>query len=365
VTPIARIVYGRKRDDISNCIVDTSGFGDDCCALLSEVRSWIHELVVFRDGKRVWEGPITRVTYMQDAVEIEAKDVLAYLYRRILRQGYNDTYRFVNGVQVGQTTVVQRARKIAMNALAPDDPNLLGYLTSIDYPDDAKQSRVVQDWTKTAWEDIDDLAANAGLDYTAIGRRILFWDTHRPIGRLPEWRDENFNDPPVITEYGMLLATGFGVTNNAGIYGSATRNNTPYPGNPYGIVEQLASAYGETEDDAGAEETLTREAQERLEETLNTQAERSIAKRWPTPLIVRVPDNSALTPDTPVPFEYLVPGVWIPLRARSTCRELAQWQKLDFVNVEQTPEGERITVTLSPAPNSGDDPDAEQIIAEE
>jgi len=365
VTPIARIIYNRKRDDISNCIIDTSGFGDDCCALLSETRCWMHELVVFRDGVRVWEGPITRITYMRDAVEVEAKDVLAYLYRRIMRQGYNDAYRIINGEQVGVATVVERSRRIIMNALAPDDPNLLGYLTSFDFPDDARQSRAQPDFAKTAWEEIDDLAATAGLDYVAIGRRILLWDTHRPIGRLPEMRDENFNDPPVITEYGMLLATGFGVTNNAGIYGMADRGNLPYPLSPYGIVEQLASAYGETEG-SGSEETLTSEAREKLEGTLEVQAERSIAKRWPTPLVVRVPDNSALTADTPVPFQSLVPGVWIPLRARSTCRELAQWQKLDEVTVEEVAgSSESVRVTMSPAPNAGDDPDAEALAVSE
>jgi len=358
ITPIVSLTWNRKRDDISNCIVDTNGFGQDCGDLLRTIHCWTHELVVFRDGIRVWEGPITRITDTPDGVELEAKDVMGYVYRRIMRQGYNDTYRKVNGVELGDTTVVERATRIIMNALAPDDPNILPYLTSYNFPDDAPQSRIVPDFSRTAWEEVDDLAATAGLDYVTVGRRIILNDTHRPLGRLPEMRDDNFSSPPVVSEYGMLLATAFGVTNNNGVYGLATR---PITG--YGLIEQLASAYGESE--GGAETVLTPAARAELEKTLTSQAERNIAGRYPTPLVVRVPDNSTLHPETPLGMQQLVPGVWIPLRARGTVREVSQWQKLDLVTVTQTNSGEQVMVTMSPAPNAGEDPDADAASVEE
>ena len=360
ITPLVTLNYNRKRDDISSAVLYTNGFGDDCCQLLAGLRSWMHELVIFRDGVRVWEGPITRIAYGVDSVEVEAKDVMNYVYRRIMRQGYNDAYRIVNGEQLGQASVVERATAITMNALAPDDPNVLAYLTSINYPDDAGESRVVPDFSRTAWEEVDDLAATAGLDYVTVGRRIIYWDTHRPLGRLPEMRDEHFSNPPIVTEYGMQTATFFGVTNNSGVWGGASR-----PIGPYGIIEQLASAYGEKEGEGGTEEVLTREARTALERTLTSQAERNIAHRWPTPLVVRVPDGSTLSADTPITFNHLIPGVWIPLRARGTCRNVSQWQKLDLVTVEQDSTGERISVTMSPAPNGGEDPDADTAAAEE
>ena len=353
LTSLARVTYSRKRDDIGNLIADTNGYSAEDWEFIGSLRSWIHEIVVFRDGVRVWEGPITRITYRPDGVEIEAKDVMAYIYRRILRQGYNDSYRIVNGEQRGLSTVVERAVRICMNALAPDDPNLLPYLTSLDFPDDARVSRSVPDYSRSAWEEIDDLAATAGLDYVAVGRRIIFWDTHRPLGRLPELRDENFSDPPIVTEYGMLTANIFAVTNNNGVYGLSTRGLLP---GPYGLIEQVASSYGETE--AGLEEALSQESREALEKTLTQQADRNISGRYPTPVTVRVPDNSALHPETPVGFNQLVPGVWVPIRAENTPRTLAQWQKLDLVTVEQTAQGERVMVTMSPAPNAGEDPDA-------
>ena len=228
ITPIDRMNFTRVRDDISNCIVFSSGYSVDCGALYATMRSWMHELVVFRDGVRVWEGPITRIGYSVDSVEIEAKDVMAYVYRRVMRAGYNDAYRLIQAgtgglpdQYLGLLSVVKRAAMLITQALAPYDPNVLPYLTAIEYPDDAKESRVVADWSRSAWEEVDDLAATAGLDYTTVGRRILLWDTHRAIGRLPEMRDGDFSDSPIVTEYGMQLATLFAVTNGSGVVGVA------------------------------------------------------------------------------------------------------------------------------------------------
>ena len=78
-----------------------------------------------------------------------------------------------------------------------------------------------------------------------------------------------------------------------------------------------------------------------------------------------MPDNATINPDVNLGFDQLVPGVWIPVRATGTLREVSQWQKLDAVAVEQTGDsGERIMVTMSPAPNGGVDPDADAAAAE-
>lgn len=374
IEPLSSLTFSRKRDDISTCLLTTNGFGADCCQMYANLRCWAHELVVFRDGKRVWEGPITRIGYEVDQVEIEAKDVMAYLYRRIMRQGYNDSFQMVDpntglpvtsgGVQLGLTTVVKRATRIAMNALAPYDPNVLPYLTALTFADDARQSRVVADYSQTAWEQIDDLAATAGLDYTVVGRRILLWDTHRAIGRLPEMRDQDFNNPPVVTEYGMQTANYVASTNGSGIWGAVRPPTEPTPNIYYGPVEMIASAYDESS--AATDEALTPAARQALVNQLTSQAGRNIAGRWPSPIIVRVPDNSTLNPNIGVGFDQLVPGVWIPLRSTGTCREVAQWQKLDSVNVVmQASGGEQVQVVMSPAPNFGLDPDAEAAAAED
>lgn len=351
ITPIQKIQWTRQRDDIGGATITTNGFGSDCGQLLSQVHTWMNELVIYRDGVRVMEGPITLIEDAVDGFTIECKDVMGYVYRRIMKQGYNDSYHLTAGIAEGLLSVVERSRLIIANALVRDDPNVLPYLTSFDFPDDARQSRSVPDFAKTAWEEVDDMAQNAGLDYSVIGRRIILNDTHRPVGRLPEFRPDYFSAPPKITEYGMLLCDLYGVTNNAGLYGVATKPNSPYQG-----VEILVSSFGE--DAAGAVEVLTQAQQQAVVKVLTEQANRGIASRYPAPYIVRVPDNSQLMPDVPVGINQLVPGVWIPLRAQGTVIELAQWQKLDQVQVTESEGDEQVRVTLSAAPNGGQDPDA-------
>lgn len=374
ITPLSRLIFSRVRDDISGCTVDTNGFGDDCGDLLKTIRSWTHEIVVFRDGVRVWEGPITRITYTQDSVELEAKDVMAYVYRRILRQGFNDSYRLLDatdngpggdpqGTQIGLPSVVWRASQIIINALAPADPNILPYLTIIQYDDDATESRVVPDYSCTAWEQVDDLAATAGLDYTTVGRRIILNDTHRSIGRLPEMRDGDFSNPPVVTEYGMSLSNYQAVTNNNGVWGAARPKNEAHNYQAYGPVEVLDSAYGETA--AASDTVLTPAALAKLQENFQKQAVRNISGRWPTPIVVRVPDNSTLNPEVNVGFQQLIPGVWIPLSSTGTLREVRQWQKLDSVTVTFEGGQEQVQVVMSPAPNGGEDPDADAAAEEQ
>jgi hypothetical protein len=374
IKPLVRVLWGRKRDDIANCIVDTNGFDQDCCELLGSLQSWAHELVVFRDGDRVFEGPITRITYTSTSVEIEAKDVMAYLYRRVMRQGYNDSYRRIDLTPksppkplpstgggpytiIGLNTVVDRALQITLNALAYQDPNVLPYVTAIRYDDDAVQSRIVPDYSRTAWEEIDDLAATAGLDYTTVGRRIVYWDTHRMIGRLPEMRDNDFSDPVIVTEYGMQLSNFFAVTNNNGIAGVAypLNHNANNWFKDYGPVEMVASSYGEQEGAAVSTDALTPRQRDALVSSLRKQAVRNIADRYPVPVVVRVPDNSALSPQVNLSINQLIPGVWIPLRATLTCRQFAQWQKLDEVTVEEVGGQEAVRIIMSPAPHGGDD----------
>lgn len=361
ITPITSIKWGRKRDDISDATIVITEYDKDCGDLLATLRSWRHEVVIYRNDDRVWEGPITHLAYRPGEVTIGAKDPMAYVYRRILRQGYNDSNhnQTVGGVttQLGLKTVVERASLILQNALGYLDPNVLPYLTAVTTGEDARQSRIVPDFTKTAWEEIDDLAANAGLDYTTVGRRIILWDTHTHIGILPEMRDESFSDSPIVTEYGMNLANYYAVTDGQGAWGAAIPASKTEQDwyDYYGPLEQLASGYG---DAAVTPDTLSASEYAAHIEDLKQQARRNIDGRYPTPLVARVPDNSTIKPDAPIGINHLIPGVWIPLRVENIVRPFGQVQKLDSINVEQDGAGERVQVVMSPAPQAWADPDA-------
>lgn len=357
ITPLVDVDWSRVRDDIGSCLIHVNEWNDEAKEFYRRLKPWAHELVVFRNGVRCFEGPITRITGSKAMLEIEAKDVMAYVYRRILRQGYNDSYQIVAGQQIGLKSVVYRAQKIITNALVYDDPNVLPYLTPIKFFDDAVQSRIVKAYTKTAWEEVDDLAAHAGLDYSISGRRIILNDTHRPVGRLFELTEGDFSDPPIVTVYGMTFATDFAVTNGDGVWGLAQRRDETL--SETGWIEQLASQYGESDVAGTGTSSLTPAELAALQATLTAQAQRNIAGRYPMPVVVRVPDNSSLSPDVNLGINQLIPGVWAPLRATEGIVQASQWQKLDSMSVHQDGSGEKVSVVFSPAPNGGADPDAD------
>jgi hypothetical protein len=123
----------------------------------------------------------------------------------------------------------------------------------------------------------------------------------------------------------------------------------------------LASEYGESEPVSGTSVSLTPDEIALLQATLEAQAGRNIAARYPIPVVARVPDNSSLDPNVNLGINQLIPGVWVPLRAGNEIIEVSQWQKLDSVTVRQDESGEKISVVLSPAPNGGIDLDADVV----
>lgn len=342
ITGLTHVEYERVRDDISTARIIISGWDVDRGNLLKELQSWAYEVVIYRENgftsQRVWEGPITLLTYKRDSVEIDAKDVMAYAYRRIIRQALNDSK---NGAYV-----TDRAARVLQNAMAPDDPNVLAYLQILGREDDAKQYRSTPEYSRTAFEEIDDMAANSGLDYTVVGRSVLLWGTRHRIGTLPEFNDATLGNSPIVSEYGMSMANNYSVSDGNGTHGEANRLNSMGFDPIYGLVEMLSSSWASnSSEDTG---TYTQAGREKVVESFKGFAERSIADRYPPPVVVRIPDNTSISADTLLDFQHLVPGVAIPLRSTTTLREVYATQKLDSVKVIQKEGKETINVTMSP-----------------
>lgn len=343
---ISLLEWGRVRDDISLAKIEVTDWDIDCGNLLATLQTWAYELVIYRDNgfsvDRVWEGPITLLTYEWDKVTIQAKDVMGYAYRRIIKQNMNDT----GSSATAGDTVVNRAVRVLRNAFAPDDPNVLAYLTPLNREDDAKQYRSTPPYSRTAFEEVDDMASNAGLDYTCVGRSILLWGTKHRIGTLPEFRDANLGSPPIVSEYGMSMANRYAISDGNGLWGEATRLDVSGNDPTYGLVEMLSSTWAS--DSTENSTTYTEAGRQTVIESFEEFAERSIADRYPPPVVVRVPDNTTLSPDTVISIQHLVPGVVVPLRSTGTLRKVVASQKLDSVKVVQDSKGEKISITLSP-----------------
>jgi hypothetical protein len=84
---------------------------------------------------------------------------------------------------------------------------------------------------------------------------------------------------------------------------------------------------------------------------MDSQANANLKQRYPMQVVVRVPENSQIDPASQAfSFEYLVPGVKVPLMATAGCRKVRQDQKIERVDVKQDSNGEVITVSLIPFP---------------
>lgn len=338
LTPPVQVSWGRVRDDVSAASVQLAS--PECfSSAVDQIEPGRHELVIYRGDDRVWEGPITLVRYERGTVTVEAKDVMFYVQRLISRTGLSNAYPNID-------TTVNRARTLLeqelprLEALNPP-ANVLQYLYTLHHDDDARTSKVTIPFQMTVFEDIDDLAAKSGIDYTVVGRRIVIHDTHLPLSRTATVTEADFDGDVIVTAYGNELATYAAVTGAEGIYGTAVASDDVDPDTGehpyYGIWEILDDAYDEEGDTSAPTQS-----------ELNSQADRNLSGRLPTPVTVRIPDGSTLSPLSAVGLDDLVPGTQVPLVATLGGRRLSQMQKLDKVDVVETADGEQIKITLSP-----------------
>lgn len=342
---LSRVKWERIRDDISEAEVKIETRTVDCDTTLGLASAGRSELVIFRGDERVWEGPVTHIAYQGNRVTVTARDVGHYVYRTIMKQEYDSSYPNIETC----TARSERILRTEMARMEAQDPpvNVIPYMVVHEHADNSGTSAHTLAYEMTCYEHIDSMAARGGLDYTVVGRALHLWDTHHPIGQTSIITAEDFIGEVVITEYGMELATVSAITDGKGRFGEVGGAD-PY----YGLVEILDTAYEEsTGEDWDAEGSTAPEPPSIAD--MESQAQRILAGRNPTPVVVRVPDNSTINPNGVLTIADLVPGTWMPLQANLPGRAVSQMQKLDRVAVTETPEGETIQVVLSPAPTVG------------
>jgi hypothetical protein len=324
--PLYRIKWERRRDDVSAAMAYIATPTKECAHMFGIIHAGRHEMVVFRGKKRVWEGPIVRIAYKGDAIEIEAHDVMHYAVRTIMHNEYDDRYPNNGPVmeRIGRILLGELSRKEALDP-AINVLEHVQYVWATPPAEDAGTAAHTKPYELTVFQHIDQYAARGGLDYTVLGRSMIFFD--------------DFIGDPVITEYGMELGTYVAMTDGEGNWGAAGGVD-PY----YGEHELLFQAYDESSQNTANPEDPPTVAE------LTSQAVRSHNQSKLPPMVVRIPDNTRLNPNGSLTIEDLVPGIHIPLTADLPGRQLSQMQKLDSMSVEETAgSGEVIKVTLSPA----------------
>lgn len=296
---LTEIEWNRTLDNWSTARAVVNPMGD-CCERLGAVSTWRHRLVIYRDGKYVWDGPITQVNWSLGQVELLAADVLIWLDYRVPHQDLAYT----------STDLATIAAGLIEDGFAPDDPGhtveviaVAGVTGSRSYMRDIGQTG---DHLKAL--------ADAGLDYTALGSKILLLPENHtvPVGRLS---DQDFPTGLVVAEDGTALGTRWVVagSDDSGVVGEAGGTDAYY-----GLLERYVEQT-EITDMASA----TAAAQARLRGSL------------PVPVFVDT-QQVTISPDAAVDVASLVPGWCLDITSTSTCRTVSQRLKITGLKVTET-----------------------------
>lgn len=357
IVNLSEVEWNRTRDGVSDAKIRIEG---DYCTrqmkVIEGVRSKRHELILYRGLSRVWEGPIFGVETGTGYAEIRARDVLSYLGGQPLTQTWDNT----EATGVGSQPVTTRMGNIityemthgrtqqvwdglawvdyAVPAWESVDPpiNVVPYLDVRHFPNEAQTSMKTVPYQMSVLEHLKERARYGGMDYTALGRKILLWDTSRNLGRIRTLTAADFlGARPIVSEYGADHTQAAYSVGSDGSYGQALNpDNLDY----YGPWTTMYTVYNEDATDAPTQAEL------------DSQARRNTSGRSPAPLEVRIPDNSSIVLSDTLTIDMLVPGVQVPLLATLNARNISQMQKLDHVRVsERADSGESVQVILTPA----------------
>lgn len=345
---ISQIRWDRRRDETSEAQVIVRG--DACSAqapLLRQIEPKRSEMVIYRDNERVWEGPVNRVGWHADRVEIVARDVTDYLFHRPLSKEWDNSYPNTTEVTARMQEILEYELNNDFSFLADDGvtpvifpawesvsppANIAEHVTIHNFPNEARTSALTTAFQMTVGEHLDNFARSGGIDYTTVGRAIHIWDVSRSLGRGRTLTEADFFGEVIVTAYGSdFAAAAFTVASDGRFGGAGSVDDY------YGPWAKIFTVYDEDETDPPSQADL------------NSQAQRNLVGRNPVPIEVRVPDNSSLRLSTGLGFDQLVPGVQFPLLATLNARRVSQMQKLHRVVVTEDPQGETIQTTFVPA----------------
>lgn len=310
------IKWSRKLNDSSSAQinVDLAGGTPDCCALAGSLRTWGHQIRISRDGVLVWEGPIVNLDYGRDELVVDARDVSAWMGRRVVRTILD--YR-----EGADLAVI--ARGLIEHAFERDDPNVLPYVQIEDSNITGERYYGVGE-PKYVLDELNELG-RTGIDYTVIGRRIAVFP-ELSTNSLVTLRQDDFMNELRVTEDGLNAAT-FAQVRGSGVVGE-------YGGfsDFYGLLER-----------AVAEDNILDEA------TATLRAQAIVEAGSPVPIYITTAGQSRLACTAPVDINQLVPGVLVPLvlDVGEVCRAVSTTMRLVGVDVSVSSTEESVSVNLT------------------
>ena len=346
---VGLVNWGRKLSDLSQASVEVRG---EACrkqaAKLAAIQARRHELVIFRDNERVWEGPITEVKNLNDRTVVRASDLMEYLNGTPITKwwpGVDDggsavmTTRFSAIINYELTTSYTRP-------LYPTGTRTFKRWEALDPPTDIlphldvragtlETSGEALAFSMSVGEHLGTLAGQ-GLRFTVLGRQLIVWDSATTFGEIRPLAEKDLG------ERIALYATSLGFTSVQHVVGQ--------PSNDPLDLEHVGTAGQVDEDYYGAWTTIDTFQEEDGDDpvaAVGAQANRLYDARKEMKLNLETPQGGQLRMSDTLQIGDLVPGTIVPVKAVLNRRPVSARYILSEVSVSEDENGETVGATFA------------------
>lgn len=351
VTPrdLSRVSWNRRLSAMS-----TASFrleGAMCDSQVDEMRRIMtrrHEMVIFREQERVWEGPVMGVTWDAGGVTVNAADVMQYLQGRPLTKWWPNSE---DGGPANATTRIQQIinYELATNYTAPNATPTLLVPAWENVTPEANVLPFVEIRPGTLLVSVETLPfqmmlaehllalAKMGLNFTVLGRKILIWDSKQEIGRLQTLTASDWNGDPTVYDDGTEFTAIQHVVGQP--EGGSDPTDTYFIGSA-GVSDSVFGPWARLDSHQDEDSDLD------ITDAVKSQAQQLIVGRNPVPLELRTNGNASIQLSPTLTLDSLVPGTTVPIRGTFSRYALVSLQQLQEVTVDESAAGESIQIKL-------------------
>lgn len=355
---ITRLSWGRRLLDTSEARIQIAKQGVDCCDLWRKFQPWYNDINIYRDGDLVWRGPVYRMRETRDTFVLEARDLTAWMDKRVPVQFTIDPANDATNIMVTMwaAMVTNFGAFVAgvPNAPEMEYPNLLASLEAID------TGRPV-DITLDAWYDLIVRVANYREVFQTLVELApwIEWTQH---GNTIAIRPSATYLTPATAR---LTADDFSTDIEIVVDGESATNFVKAIGEVYTGV---GSETTKTDRYAYRPVTIGGRNMPPLCETvylpdptndvadISKLAQRHVDVNVPPLVYANVPDGSKLTPDAPITMHELWCGARIDIDpgycwqagSNAYANQASPGGRLNAVDVDWDGQGESVGISLIP-----------------
>lgn len=317
---ITDLSYGRKLDDYSEASVTLAkrDASSGCLHQAGRAQPWAHEVTIYRDGGIVWQGPIVEIEETRSELTFTARDMLAWLDRRVIDTTFKKTEDPINAAPLDTGRMLHRIMSVTFPLGDPyNNPGISEYMR-VDEITPSSQSLPETIWagSQTVGELVRELI-KSGIDMFTLGRKIYMVPDFYRYARNPfrlSARDF-LGDLSVVTR-GLDTATEGFVLADSSLDPNGAQPEGPDPNDakPPTVAKWPPGHHGGSGDPSappwyGRITRFTEAGQQVDSEGALLDVAKSIrAYGFPPPKSVVVPDNAQLSPEAPIRMGQLVPG---------------------------------------------------------